>query len=306
MKPLLKIIALIFIVCFIMSSLAFASPIDKAKGILVKDSIENSAEKDIVLDLYNNSFIEIKDDLSEKGIKNVKNVKNNKMFKVYKAKDLDIINSFNTDKKFSNLISSDYSWEVPIYDDNGKVVSTCNIKKGSLLENMKNNGKEFDKETQDLLKKEEGKWSVALIGNYIPLDAAEFLSSSDKIENFLIENNLRELQDIKVVVLPYYTYVLYIKNNDKEFGIPYNLREDLTGITNGKLYEMGKLMEVFSKFLNSIPKYQEGVYSGISNPSVDLKAETGNNVRNIIIVVSFVLLGIVSFVVLRRRRFVVQ
>lgn len=251
MKSFVRLFLIAAIFCLLFFILVFVPGDCSIKRLLDKESIEVAQEKDTVIGLFNKSFDSIAADLKEKGIDGVKNLKNNKMYKVYRLKDDDIVNLYKKEGSFSNLISDNIIWEIPIYNADGKIVSTCSIKRRPMLDELKASGKKLRPEVEQGAKDVEGQWAVTLIGNYIPLEYAALLSEPDKIAEFLNKHDIENPQTIKIVILPYATYMLYVKDNDKEFGIPFNYREDLIGIKNAEIYEMDAFIEIFGNFLGN-------------------------------------------------------
>jgi hypothetical protein len=293
---------------------------EKIKNIREKDSIENHIEKDAVKSLMNNGIDDVKRGIADitpkNGQKEDVNIEKvdvskgfNKIFKVYYTKDVDISKMFKANSDFSGLISDKYEWQVPIFEDND-IVSSFTISKLALLSEIKN-PERLSSDMTENFKKNGGKWQISLIGNYCPVEGINMFINDDMLVNLLNTNNLTNITDVKMVDLPYYSaYVIYIKNGNEEFGIPYTKREDLVGVKNGTIYNMKELMNIFDTHFPDIFKQNDNITNiadikGGGGDAVNSSKQTTNN-NNLIYIASTSIAGlfiiVLGIMVYRKRR----
>lgn len=266
------------------TNMVFASGNDLIKETLSQDSVTSSAEKDSVLKALKDSMDNTLELIRGNGSLMITSVdkessySSNKMYKLFMLNEGNFIDSYKKGKTFESLISDEYIWEAPILDTKGNIISINQIVKGKRLDDIKKKfGDIEDKEIENTIKNREGKWYVASTGTSIPLKGVEFISNRDAIASFLLTSGLQNPSKIKVVSLPKVsTYMIYIKDKNGEFGIPFTSREDFSGATNGKLYKLEELFNIFEKS----PIYNSTGHKNSDNNGNALVGGTGVDTKN--------------------------
>ena len=270
------------------------------KNLMTENYINVSKDKDSILSIYNNSFKEISQELKKDGYSDLKNLNNSKAYKVYKIESPNLVEGFKKNNSLQGLISNEYIWEFPIYNNKEQIITTCNIARNPMLEDLKKKGVKFSKETEEIIKKNQGKLEVYQVGNNIPLDWVSFLLDVDKINKRLEENNFINLDSIKIVSLPhFYTYILYIKDKDFEYGIPMGIREDLTKLENGKLYKISDIVSILETSFPSNKTQDKKLYGGTSY------IKDQNSVLSVILLLSCVSI-IIAIIYFKRKKSIIK
>lgn len=302
-KTLLNICIVALIVC-VTTSIGFASGSgDDIKKLLQQDSIEYSLEKNEVLDALEKAESKINRLLGQT------NKKSTNMYKIY------VFNGdtgkYRKSGNFGSLISGNYMWEVPIYDNKGQIISSCLIDKGPYLSEVKKSlseGVTLNEDAEKEIKKFEGKWHMIQLGLTMPIEGMNFVSNRDKIVDLLNQNGIKP-NSIKLVSTPYSTYLLYIKDANQEYGIPFATREDFVGVRNGTLYTMPELMVLFQKFENSLKQSvnNEGemMFGGYIGGDVKSPKNNTNSTLIILLTAVITLLVIISIYFKFKKRLLV-
>lgn len=303
MKLIIKIFISVLTVILMANSI-FAANIElnkKIQDLKIRDSIYTHVEKDIVLSICSDFSEEVKNqliDLSEEKIeKDEVKIFVENMYKVYSVSSNSMVQQYKSGVAFNSLLKEEYEWEIPIFN-NGKAKSTFTILKSPLLRDIPNVSK-LKQETLNDLKKNEGKWVLAKIGNSCSTSGIEMFLSETSLNDLLIKNNIADLSDLKIVNIPYYfTYIIYLNSQGKDYAVPFTKREDIVGIKNGILYNMDELMDIFITKFSSESKTAGAKYGGVAQ-------STSKNVFNTITYVSISLASIsilVALVFLLKRK----
>lgn len=261
MKLINRIICIVGIIGMILTNNAFAGEQITVEKLIINDSIGSSVEKIEVLESVDKSFVKLQKRL-QKVIDKKKTETNQTLYKVYFPNEIDIIGKYKETNNFEKLISSEYMWEGAIYTESGEIASMYNVIKGPKVDNdvLMN----LSKEEQNEIKKLEGKWYVNHIGNNIPINSVKVISDKNKINDMLFNEGLSGISSIKLVTLPaFHTYVLFVKSKNDEYGVPFTTREDLVGLTNGKVYKISEVINTLeNRFNNPSIDSNEDIYGG--------------------------------------------
>lgn len=244
--------------------------------ILTKDSIENSPEKEEITQVIYDSLDHIEELVTDVVIykdenDNLKRVKPKKRFEslhvnlenatklhglkykyIYENYD-NVLQAYNDCGNFAELIEKeDYDWHVPIYDENGNIVTYTIFAKGKpvkeVIERVPILTTPKFASTLERIKEKEGKWYLSTTGGTFPEDIFKFISfisDKNKIEEYLKNEGLKDITEIKYVggVIPIGGGILYVKDGNDEYGIPFKQRPEFTGLENMKLYKISKILE---------------------------------------------------------------
>lgn len=292
MKSLYKTICLTMLMFLMVALVSYASEKGPITKVIEEESLNYAVEKDEVLNVGNRSTTEIDELLNTKTI-----VKTEKTYKAYKIKP-DFRQLYKEYGEFDKLISNDYVWEIPVYNFNEELISVVAIAKGITMEEAKKHlgifkNEEAKEDYINVIRKVEGKWYFQKLGTDIPPEEINFITDSSNIETLLEEAGLKNPSLIKYVMMPVYaTDVLYIKQGNEEYGIPFSYRTDLTGLENRKVYKMSDIITSLEKVF---PKHEEGTFGGGS------KSSTGNTSK-ITIGSILAVLCIVTLIIVRSRK----
>jgi hypothetical protein len=261
----LTILLLIMLIIFSATN-AEANSNKLIKDLMEKNSVFKHGEKQKIESLCKNSIDEIINGLDPEKFKEVNKkdirIDVNNIYKVYLPED-NFIKKFNGNN-LGELISDRYLWEVPVLLK-GNYVSSFTITKGTNNE-----------------------WSISLIGNYCPIEGMKKFTDADFI--YSNSNKLTDIKDIKIIyIASSFTYMIYIKSGNNEYGIPYTFREDLVGLKNGALYNMKEIIgTIDNKFYLSSQGSNTGYvgFGGINENN----SETANhtNYSPLIVVLSLI------------------
>lgn len=254
------------------SAIAFAANGDKnsLESLLAENYIEGSTEKaeisqvisdsiDHITELILGEYTVIYRDEDGNYKRKTVSAKNGKLdfktqnsFKMYQFNpDVIIFEEYEKEHDFGKFISENYRWAVPVYDENGEIINTATYIKGAPLEEKMKSLPEFktDKEKEEYierLKEREGKWYLCSVGPILPLDEISFVSDRNKIMELLSEAGLENPSEIKYVMRfgPLDPDILYIKNGNDEYAIPFCSRPEFAKVENRKLYKMSEYMDI--------------------------------------------------------------
>lgn len=161
------------------------------KMLLNQDSVELSEEKNEVLNLFtvnpsenkNTSIVETA--FGERKMK----LNGTHVIKAYGLND-DLIKGYREGKKFENLISNKYEWDVPIQNESFQTESQAIIIKGKSVEEAAKGRHKFANEADkqeylNIVKLHAGQWFIAAIGLDIPVSELDFITDKEKVANFL-------------------------------------------------------------------------------------------------------------------------
>jgi hypothetical protein len=312
----------------LLTSFSFASSNNNSNELLSKNSLEKAAEKDEILNALKGSLDQIETHYKDKSMLDPKTIKNldkikdpkelpeikidkvksnegNSAYKVYLMKTVDFVTDFENTGSFQKLISNEYFWESPIFDELGNVVSVATFAKGKKFEEYNLAEGSVEKEVEDAVRAREGKWFMESNGNFIPNESVEFIVNKDAISNVIIKAGIDIPTDLKVVSLPgFYTYMLYMKDDKNEFGIPFTYREDLTGLVNGNIYKVSELVNNLKNSYAFIHRkdFAEGTYGAASLTSSEYTAKSNTIYIILSIAIIACILLVTALVVIRRRK----
>lgn len=253
MKISKRIVSLFVLVSFLfVANFSFAASNDNIKNLLKKDSIEQSNEKDEVLNSLKDSLDQLENNFKTKNqdisIDKDSTALSSKKYKLYLTNSGDVIKDYKLNNNFEKLISNKYIWQTPIIDSTGQVIAVGTIVKGRTLEELKIKSGSIKKEDEDIITSRVGKWYLESVGNNIPSNWAEFISNNDELSAFLLKSDINNPSHLKLVCLPgLNSYMLYISNKGDEFGIPFTNIENEIGVKNGSLYKMSELISIYEK-----------------------------------------------------------
>ncbi|TYQ15167.1 UNVERIFIED_CONTAM: hypothetical protein Cloal_1578 [Acetivibrio alkalicellulosi] len=223
-----------------------------------KNSLMKHTENEEVLKIMESKEDDVRDGLKNIAVNGYQRANIKEGFdKAYKVHYLEYgedhpFERFQSGVSFKNFISDFYVWEVPVFN-RGAVISTYTISQNPYIEDM-GNLINFSKDELDIIKKNQGKWDLKLIGNYFPEEGITTFLSDEKLSKLISKNNLSNISDVKVVSLrEFFSYIIYFNSNNKEYVIPYTYREDLTGLKSGSVYSVDDFIEVLEKNIKRPP-----------------------------------------------------
>ncbi|SFB18792.1 hypothetical protein [Clostridium frigidicarnis] len=148
----------------------------------------------------------------------------NKSFKIYKLDTPDFVEYFNNNGNFKNNISKNYNWMSPVYENgNLKHIATFS----------KNHG-DFE--------------MIGFIENVNSTMFESFINL-DKLKETLKKNNLTTPSEIKFVkVDKYHINLIYIRQNNQEYAIPFTNTVSKMNIDNGNVYMISNLANKLSNY----------------------------------------------------------
>jgi len=268
---------LVMLLLLIMANIGLAENELTVSEILTEDSIENSLEKEEITQVIYDSLDHIEELVTDVVIykdenDNLKRVKPEKSFEslhvnlenatklhglkykyIYENYD-NVLQAYNDCGSFSDLIAKeDYSWHIPIYDENGNLVTYTVFAKGEPVEEAIERVPILTTpkfaSTLERIKEKEGKWYLSTTGGTFSENRytfISFISDKNRIEKFLENEGLKNIRDVRYVkgIIPITGGILYVKDGDDEYGIPFNQRTEFTGLENMKLYKISKILEV--------------------------------------------------------------
>lgn len=250
MKILSKLISLSLILCITLSSTIYAT----SKESLTEDEERINVEK---------AFFEYHEEinsgyLERQGLKASIDNYTGKMYKVTYVYD-DFIEIYKSTADFKQCIENDdYFWEVPIYDSDGKVITTCNIKLLPSFEERLAGGLEISPEHYDemkqLLTARENEWGVYRIGSLIPPEYSDILSSEEMVNEFLRTTGFTEPEYISLLCMPLNIYLLYAEEAGIGYGIPFTSMIH-NPFKNGQIYAIDDVVTAFNTIKEHYKQY---------------------------------------------------
>lgn len=179
---------------------------------------------------------------------------------------------------FHNLISEDYEWEVPVFYKDA-VISTYTISQLPYIGEVSNID-DFSDGQLEIMKKNQDRWDVTLIGNYFPEEGISTFINDKKLSELIRKNGLNNINDLKVVSLPaYFTYIIYFNSNNGEYVIPYTKREELTGLKNSSVYSVSDFIRLLDENIK-IPTMESIPDDILQLPSGGFTAASSENTMN--------------------------
>ena len=152
------------------------------------------------------------------------------------------------------------------------------LEKGKLLEEIKKDKKiGLNEELENIIKKREGKWFVSGIVSSRPDDMQDMYNIIlNKLSNGYIANQMskKEAIDYELLSLGGTGIIIAYFNdaNGNEYGITFTDREDLTGVTNGKLYTLDEIfniiesnISIMSPVNNEVDLFDLEIFGGSAN-----------------------------------------
>jgi len=302
MNRILKTIGISMITLILSATICFAEN-KSPKQVIDSESINNSIDKNDVLKVYDDNEGKSKDLIMQSEKIKVHGINKDRVTKAYKFNVGNIVSAYKKEDNFGKLISNKYVWLAPIIDTNQKQVSIATMDKGITVDEFNKLSLKFktqqDKEQMLAeVKKNEGKWILAKISADISEEQFDFISDSSKIEKVLLDNNITNPSQIKFVLAESHaTNILYIKDGNKEYGIPYCARPEFYGLTNGKLYNITEIVDALGKA--SLSTDNDSHLSGGAAGNSDINK---SNTNAIIIVIISVLSISLLFMIVRTRK----
>ena len=174
-------------------------------------------------------------------------------FKIYGVNTGDVAGAFANTESFAQLISQDYSLNLPVLSSNGSIASVVemrNIRGADELVFPDETDQEMKAEMISYAIENEGQWKVALIGEYIPLGMVEVFSDEAKLNSVLSSAGISSIQDIKIVSLyDYGMEIIYFSSDEqKEYAIPYKYNPYLyENMNEGQVHTIQELMNIISQ-----------------------------------------------------------
>lgn len=258
-----KLIIIAITIFLLIGNIAGATNTD-FNNAMSENKITVAEEKDEVLNLSLNMEESIIEEVQFLGKKAASSIAKNKMYKVYDIVSPTSFMNMDKSSSFKNVISNEYTWEVPIIDSSNNIVSTYTLSKGRKLEDIQKKGMELSQSQIDRIKQMEGKWDITLVGNYMPIEGLNLICNSIEFEKHLLNNGIETIDEIKIVKFALNTYVIYIADDKNEYAIVYNMRPEFINMENGRVYEMSAFIENFQSLLENQEISGEDMYSGNS------------------------------------------
>ncbi|MDR0294053.1 MAG: hypothetical protein LBH95_07880 [Oscillospiraceae bacterium] len=222
--------------------------------------LRETAEGGIVSNYINNALSEIQS-ATDVPVACVSNSQMSDVIRVYQVEN-DVFSLYEKWQNIDSVLNGRYSWEIPVYNAEGEVVTSAFVSKLPTIEEAKAKGYTLTKETQDMIEKTSGQWSMSRIGNKIPENYIQLLSNRNSVSKLLTDLKM-EANAIMLIELPLWTYALCITTEDEEYGVPFSYQEEITSLENGKLYKMGDLIEKLSVAVNAYnTSSEEGIVYG--------------------------------------------
>lgn len=276
MKCVLKIIGSIIIIFIFSITNCFAAQNNNIKQLMDKDSINNSVDKNDFFEEYDKNENTVKDLLKKSQNIDIKGIKKDMLIKAYKFNSSDFVFDYKKDKDFNKTISKKYFWLGSAVDNNEKYVSMITFSKEITADEFDKLHQKYKNETEKSnalanINENNGKWIVGGIGKDLLEDQFNFISDSSKVEKFLLRNGIKNPSEIKFVLAESHkTNILYIKEENKEYGIPFGRTPEFTGLQNGKLYSITDIVNILAKISNT------------TNTQVNTDGGGTNNSKNLI------------------------
>ncbi len=185
--------------------------------ILSEESLQVSSERGSIEGILDEASEEIKDILK---LKKAPYFQEDSFIKIYNLQNSDIVKHYKENKEFKKNILDEYRWVAPAFQEDNR----------TLLVNF--------------IKKTEGEgWSMAGFSDGLATEGYSFLLDKEKIIEFLEDNGIKNIDEMKFVRTDLYvTNIIYINMDNKEFANPFSNNAEVLGFENGKLYNVDKLM----------------------------------------------------------------
>lgn len=238
MKCYLKIltIVLIILISSFTTVLVFASDDEEMNQKMLYDQTEYELVKDAIID----EFYEFEKAKIAEG-QEISNASIQYGYKLYSLETPDFINEISKGSDLKDLISSDYVWVLSSSTD-----TTVKV----------NNN--------------EDKWTV--IGFKTPVrgktddDLIDFNQILALLEEVKINSEVSKDSVLCFEASMYHTSFVYIPTSKKVFLIPYGSRPDLTGLENGKLYDVQEVAEILDKAFATNHEADSGLVVNLDKP----------------------------------------
>lgn len=205
----------------------------------------NNLSDQNIIDIFNKRNIELKEEKNNlkmnfdsykeqyKYALNIEdfNIDTENLQKIYQFINPDIVKGFKEKGTLKELISKDYNWHITSMNKN-------NEKKINIV----------------LKKLEESKEWIAIGMS----DVSEHRNIINVMDDNVIKYILKESEFDKVSNIQYIkshmyrTTFFYFVSNHKEYVIPYGTRPDLTGLKNGKIYEVENAISILEKMFSNV------------------------------------------------------
>jgi len=182
-------------------------------------------------------------------------------FVMYGINSENIIIDYNKNENFAEIISEDFSLNFPVLSSDDILISLVALFRIRTVDELifpDGASEEYKQEMIDYATKYGGHYKLAMIGQYMSMEAAEIFSDDTKLNSLLSSIEIDGIENIKLVTTPGFGYLemLYFSTSEqKEYAIPYSKCADYLSIENGKLYTMQELFIAFSqvKILEVMP-----------------------------------------------------
>lgn len=271
-KSFTKTIFISLFSVLLLSNLVFAD-FEYAKKLIENQSLDLSLESEEIKNLTDIRFIDKRDNLNRHLLRTVENLKINtkSAIKFYYTEEINN-SSIEIYKKFSSIEKlidkKEYTWAVPVFNEEDKLAYIIFLEKGKPLEKYKKDvGVDLDEQFENKMKKREGKWYITGIASRSPdgMDDMYEIIINKLGENYIANHmSKKEAIDYKLLVLSGTGIVIaYFKDvNGNEYGITFTDREDLTGVTNGKLYTLDEIIGIIKSNMSTISavKYEGDIF----------------------------------------------
>ncbi len=284
-------IVVIFVFSLMVSSVFAFNEIEK---VMESDNISMAIEKEEINNSIESSDRWIRDSFKGQEVR----IDLENAYKVYNLDSFDFYGDYKKNSTIEGIIGKEYFWEIPIKDSNDSVISSFTVLKGRKLEDIKKHTK-LDTETENELKKIEGKWHVSGIGSNIPISSVSYLSNKPQIESFLKQEDINNVNSFKVLNVPsIFGYAIYLKTNKAEYIIPFSKREDLFNIKNSTLYTVSEFVDILGPASNTDPNS----FGGISANAYKNANTSNYNFGLIVILIAGILLIASAIIIIRVRK----
>jgi hypothetical protein len=268
----LQIIITVVTSIIILSTQAFGASLMLDK--LNDDNLAASTEKDEVVNNISKSTDWIKYNFKDKKVK----VEPSKAFKIYGFNSLDFKNELKKNRKIEGIISKDYMWEIPMYDDNGVLFSSCVAQKD-----------------------EKGKWYIGQLSSSCTQEMLKLVVEKSQLEILLNKNGISKVDKFKIFNIPnLFACAIYLKSGTDEYIVPFTAREDLFSFKNSTVYKVADFINLTSQYYNADPGADGGAM--IDNQTTNLQDVSPVNYFISIAAIISIVLVVLAFLVIRTRK----
>lgn len=165
-----------------------------------------------------------------------------KTFKMFGVNNDDVVDAYySAECLFSDNISEDYSLNIPVTED-GKIISLVEKRRVRGVDELDFSGIQDEQEKNEMMEYAQnngGKYVTSIVGLYMPVEAADLFSNTQKVNELIASCNLNDIVTVKYVTLSNNGIdIIYIQTTNGEFAIPFSKNISVTGLNNGKLYSM--------------------------------------------------------------------